>query len=299
MKPWAWLMVVGLPLSAGEIALSFDDAPRRDSVYFSGMERTQRLILGLKEAGVAQAVFFVTTGNIDGPQSRQRLEMYTEAGHLLGNHSHSHQHPDRMGAQAYVADIAHAHRQLKEMKGFRPWYRYPFLDEGRERETRNAVLAGLAELGYRNGYVTVDNYDFYMDTLLQRAVTDGKKVNLEKLKTAYLEILWQGIQFYDNIGRQVLDRSPKHVLLLHENDLAALFIVDLVAMLREKGWRIITADEAYGDPIAQVMPQTIWQNQGRVAAIARDKGFQGRDLVHESEDEEFLESYFMNAGVFE
>ena len=44
------------------------------------------------------------------------------------------------------------------------------------------------------------------------------------------------------------------MLLLHETDLNALFIVDLVAGLRAAGWTIITMDEAYRDPIAQMEP---------------------------------------------
>ena len=45
--------------------------------------------------------------------------------------------------------------------------------------------------------------------------------------------------------------SPAHVMLLHETDLAAFYITDLVAALKTKGWTIITNDEAYDTPSAQ------------------------------------------------
>ena len=45
-------------LSAGEIMISFDDAPNGDSEYYTGLDRTQVLIEKLKEQNVPQVVFF-------------------------------------------------------------------------------------------------------------------------------------------------------------------------------------------------------------------------------------------------
>ena len=50
---------------AKRIALTFDDVPRNAGVFLSEDERTTRLIDGLERAGVEQAAFFVTTGNLD------------------------------------------------------------------------------------------------------------------------------------------------------------------------------------------------------------------------------------------
>ena len=75
------------------------------------------------------------------------------------------------------------------------------------------------------------------------------------------------------------------MLLLHENDLAALFIGDLVAALRAKGWEIVSADQAYQDPIAGEQPKTLLLGQGRVVALAVDRGYTGRKGIWEDEDE--------------
>ncbi len=48
--------------------------------------------------------------------------------------------------------------------------------------------------------------------------------------------------------------APAHVPLLHETDLAAMYISDLVAELRRNGWTIVTADKAFADPINKAMP---------------------------------------------
>jgi hypothetical protein len=70
-------------------------------------------------------------------------------------------------------------------------------------------------------------------------------VDLEALKKMYITHIWESIQFYHNIALQNLVLSPKHVLLLHENDLAALLIGDLVKHIRSQGWKIISPTEDY------------------------------------------------------
>jgi hypothetical protein len=79
----------------------------------------------------------------------------------------------------------------------------------------------------------------HINGAVAKAIKSNTKINYNELKKFYLEHIWNSIQFYDNIGRQVLSRSPKHVLLLHENDLATLFLGDLIQFLKDKGWKII------------------------------------------------------------
>jgi peptidoglycan/xylan/chitin deacetylase (PgdA/CDA1 family) len=295
-----WLalaLLFAVSTQAREIAITFDDAPRGDGKRYTGPERTAALIESLSRGGVEGAIFFTTTRNLD--QSGQaRMLRYQQAGHFIGNHSHTHPHPHSVGLDAYVDDIRMADEQLRPMAGFVPLYRFPFLDEGRDVATRDGIRNALADLGYSNGYVTVDNYDFYMEFLYQRALEQGRNVNLEKLERAYVEILANSADFYDAIALQTLGRSPRHVLLLHENDLAAMFIDELAAELRLRGWTIISGPDAYQDPIADVVTDTLFNGQGRVAAIAATQGIPRRELVHEGEDEAWLETEFENRGVF-
>jgi hypothetical protein len=185
------------------------------------------------------------------------------------------------------------------MNGFAPWFRYPFLDEGRSKPVRDSIRSALKDLGLSNGYVTIDNYDWYLNSLLRKAKQEGKKVNHGNLRSVYLEHIWNSVQFYDSIARQTLGRSPRHVLLLHENDLTAYFLSDLIQLLREKGWKIISPTEAYEDPIATHIPEVLFNGQGRVGAIAREKGSAAKDLIQLSEDEAFLDELLRTRKVFE
>lgn len=227
----------------------------------------------------------------------RRLQSYASAGHIIANHTHSHPDLRETDLTSYLDDIKQAHRLLKHFVNFRPWFRYPFLSEGDTREKRDGVRNALEEMNYQNGYVTVDTYDWYMDWLVQDAINSGKKVYFDKLRKVYIKVLAESIDFYDDLARRVLGRSPKHVLLLHENDLAAMFVKDLVEHLEKNGWTIISAEEAYTDPIADIEPDTFFLGQGRVAALAHLAGDPGPFRKWESEAA--LQQLFNESDVFE
>jgi hypothetical protein len=121
---------------------------------------------------------------------------------------------------------------------------------------------------------------------------EGKTIDLSKLGQLYVETIVDTAEFNDRIARDTLGRSPAHVLLLHETDLNALFIADLVAGLRAAGWTIITMDEAYRDPIAQMEPDTLYLGGGRVTALASAAGRDPDSLRHERTDEAELARLF-------
>jgi peptidoglycan/xylan/chitin deacetylase (PgdA/CDA1 family) len=90
------------------IALSFDDVPRHAGGFFTPDQRTIKLIAALDRAGVDQAGFFVTTGNLqkpDGIGGEDRIRTYVSAGHVIANHSHSHQWLSRTDVNDYLADL--------------------------------------------------------------------------------------------------------------------------------------------------------------------------------------------------
>ncbi|HEY0115811.1 MAG TPA: polysaccharide deacetylase family protein [Allosphingosinicella sp.] len=304
MRCWARILLL-LGLLAGwavqaaaqkRIALSFDDVPRHAGAFFTPDERTRELIAALRRGRVDQAGFFVTTGNLerpDGAGGEARIAAYVAAGHVIANHSHSHLWLHRSEAADYIADLDRAAAWLSGRPGYRPWYRFPFLDEGRrDLARRDAVRAALRERGLRNGYVTVDNYDWHLDALASRAKREGRRMDMAALRQLYVETLVQASNFTDRVAVEAIGRSPAHVLLLHETDLAAMYVDDLAAALRADGWEIITIDEAYRDPIAGQEPDTWFLNAGRVAALAHLRGRQPRELMDERTDEAVLSRLF-------
>ena len=117
------------------------------------------------------------------------------------------------------------------------------------------------------------------------------------LKDLDVDDIGRSTEFYDAMAQKPLGRSRHHVLLLHENDVAALYIGDLVTALRERGFRIISPSEAFTDPIAEAEPDTLFLGQGRIAALAHEEGWAVRDLVSPTEDEDYLRRRFQEEVV--
>ncbi|MEO6380973.1 MAG: polysaccharide deacetylase family protein [Nitrobacter sp.] len=266
-----------LPDSRKMIALSFDDVPRAPGAFYTKEERTSRLIKGLHAAGVSQVAFFLNPGRIaSGDGAVDRIAAYTSAGHVLADHSFSHHDLSSMSADAFLADIDKAEAWLKGRPGYRPWFRFPGLNQGgRDQDKRRTVLAGLATRGLMVAPVTIDGSDWYLERLALDAQKAGKPIDDAALRDLYVETMVGSADFADALMRRTIGRSPAHVILLHETDLAARYIGPLIEALRKDGWRIVSADQAFADPIYHQTLDVPASNGTLPEAIAWQKGIAG------------------------
>lgn len=279
-----------------EIAITFDDSPRQAEGYFNGPQRAKKLIEELKSHDVAQVVFFSNSQALDvqrlGGEGRQRLKTYGEAGHIIANHTDTHPNFNEISLEEYVQDFLSAGEKLSQFKNFKKLFRFPYLREGDTREKRDGMRDMLNKLGYTNAYITLNNYDWYIESLFQNAIKKGVSIDFDRLRQFYVEVIMESIVYYDQMAQTHLGRSPKHVLLLHEMDISALFIGDLVDELRRQGWKIISPEQAYTDEIVEYQTEQLFPyNPGRIGEIARDKG-QTKGLWHKTLNEKYLERRF-------
>ena len=280
----AALFALATPAAAQKrIAFSFDDVPRTPGEFMPPQQRTERLIAALRRAGVRQAAFFVNPGNLQQPWGAGRegqIAAYVRAGHVIGNHSFSHPHLSEIGAPAFIANIDQAATWLHGRPGYRPWFRFPFLDEAsRDIATRDAVRAALRERHLMNAYVTVDSMDWLLDQLINQAPHD-RQLDMNALRDLYVRIIVESAEYSDRLARDALHRQPIQVMLMHETDIEAMFLPDAVAALRARGWRIVPIDEAYRDPIAAAEPDSPYLSS-RIGALASLPGMPPRELSPE------------------
>lgn len=279
------------------IAISFDDAPRGPGPVFSADERAARLIAALERAGVEQAAFFVNPAMIeraDRAGAEERLAAYAHAGHVLANHTDTHPRLQATEPEAFLADIDAAEAWLVDQPGRRAWFRFPFLDEGGpDAVKRDAVRAGLRERGLLNARVTVNASDWVFEQALSDTPADERDLVLEALSELYVSHHVAAAEFYDALSRRLTGRSVAHMLLLHENDLAALNVEALAAALRAHGWTIISADAAYADPIYASDPETRYAQGTLLERLAWRAGLEG-EVWFQGNEAEALRSRIEN-----
>lgn len=300
---FALTSIVAAPVFAQQkrIALTFDDVPNSDGPWLNDDERAARIIAELNKTGVKQAAFFlnpsrlvtVPDANADtiarAERGRAHVDAYVGAGHVIANHSNTHPGLSGTPATAYLADIDQAQQWLNGRKGFRPWFRYPYLDEGRQdKAKRDPVRVGLKDRGLLNAYATVDGLDWKFETMAADAVKAGKAVDRAALGKLFVETHVEAANFFEGLAIKTLGRSPAQVMLLHENDMAALYVGDLVRALEADGWTIITADEAFADPISKMEPDVPSTQGTRTELLAWEKRLPA-PRWYERNDEEVLE----------
>src|SRR6267142_1299260 len=272
-----------------QLAITMDDFNWRDNtVRLTGAERN-RAILGTLSANSLKAALFVIGRNVDSADGKNLLGKWNDAGHMIGNHTYSHRNyaTASMSAAVYAQDILRAEALLKDFKRFRKYFRFPMLKEGETAMKRDAMRTFLAGNGYRTGHVTIDNSDWIVDQRLTKRLTEHPEADIARYREFYLEHMWDRAQYYDDLARKTVGRTVKHTLLMHFNLLNALFLSDLLAMFKIKGWQLIDAEEAFADSVFAAQPKILPAGESIIWSMAKESGKIPMNLRYPAEDGEY------------
>lgn len=255
---------------ARELVIAFEHT-LQVSTSLDAMARSQMLVRNLATAGVPQAMFLIKTRGID-QKDRARLALYSAKGHLLVNAGHGHSLVTKSDLYAYEVGILKANRVLKGYSGYKQHVHFSYLHEFGDKNIQRSLAEFLQERGYRPAFTGMNpmrGVDQYLDQLYQKKISSNRVVNMAALESAYVEFIAQSLAREDAKAFNLLGYSPRQVLVLQENDLAAYFIVALVDHLIEQGWTMIAAERALDDPIANPIAANRWGANGYLNSITR------------------------------
>jgi peptidoglycan/xylan/chitin deacetylase (PgdA/CDA1 family) len=267
------------------VAITMDDVWWQKIPEGRRAESEDRLLNSLRNT---RAFLFAIGQAVDNQQGAKILDLWSSAGHRIGNHTFDHAPLSEAAKPAnFEAGILRTEQILRGHSGFRKWFRFPALKEGQTRAIRDRLRAFLALHGYRNGAVTIDASDWYYNQRLLERLQAEPKFDVTRYRQPYLDHIWNRAQYYDALSRQVLGRSVSHTLLIHYNFLNALFLPDLLTMFRSQGWGIVAAEEAFSDPVFNRQPDTAPAGESLLWALAKETGkFEGR-LRYPGEDDTY------------
>jgi peptidoglycan/xylan/chitin deacetylase (PgdA/CDA1 family) len=141
------------------------------------------------------------------------------------------------------------------------YFRHPFLDTGRDLQTRRDADAFLVERGYRIAPVTLDAWDWMFGGIYEDARKRGDTALQEKIVSSYLAYTDVVFAYYEQLSKQIMGYEPKQILLLHGNWLEADHIGELADLIRKRGYRFITLEDALSDQ-AYSLPDTYVGEEG-------------------------------------
>lgn len=142
----------------------------------------------------------------------------------------------------------------------------------------------LKERGYRNGHVTVDASDWYVDSRLRMRLLTDPTTDIQGFKEFYLEHLFERAVYYERLSYKLTGRHINHTLLLHHNLAAALFLDDLIALFKEKGWKIISAPDAYQDKVFQQESRNVPAGESLIWSLSKQSESATDPLRYPAED---------------
>lgn len=225
------------------IALTFDDSPMASKYFNHNVDKANALMSKLLCAGAPRVGFFAISSHINN-LGDEELRVYESAGHVIFNHSHSHSGLSKSDTLQYIEDIKTADKILRQYNAFRPWYRFPYLDYGKNKQQSDQVFDALKRMGYKDGYVTISTHDWYANSLYHKYFKHWKS---EEFSKKYVDMLAHRIEFQYYLQVRCNFMYPVNIVLLHANDINALFIGRVLERLKQKGWEIVDVETAYAE----------------------------------------------------
>ncbi len=270
------LMTAALPLSAQnppqrEIAITIDDLPAASANFMTGTEIVEMTakILGTLRDQKVPAVGFVNEkklykfGEVD--DRIKALSMWGDYGFELGNHTFSHASLNRVTLKQWEEDVIRGETVitllLAQHNMKMRYLRHPYLDTGRDLATRREAEAFLVDRGYRIAPVTMDAWDWMYAGVYEDARRRGDSALQQQLVSSYLSYTGTVFDYYEKFSKDLIGYEPKQILLLHGNWLEADHIGELLDVLRKRGYRFVTLQDALSDA-AYSMPDEYVGEEG-------------------------------------
>jgi len=270
---------------ATQFSITMDDFYWRNPVRQTAQERNQSILDTFNKHSI-KAAAFVIGRNVEQQEGKDLIAAWDKAGHVIGNHTYSHREfnaPD-VDVEAYEQDILRAEALLKGFPRFQKYIRFPMLKEGDTAAKRDRMRAFLAQHGYLNGHVTIDNSDWAVDQRLTARLKKEPNANLKPYREFYLEHMWARAEYYDSLARRVVGRPVKHTILTHFNLLNGLFLDDVINMFKAKGWEPIDATDAFTDSVFLAQPKVVPAGESLIWSLAKEKGTIAKTLRYPAED---------------
>lgn len=236
------------------VAITVDDLPAGgdgSSPSFDAVHAmNERLLRPFKDGripltGFVNAHHELTLG---ADNLRRILDLWLDAGAELGNHTYSHPDVNTVPLTEYTANIVKGEPILRAVLGPRGkalrYFRHPYLHAGATAETKAGLQRFLGDAGYRVAPVTLDNSDYMYAALYTRPEYR------ERVRREYIPYMESVVEFFERRSVEVAGREFPQVLLIHDNQLNADLMPDLLDMFRQRGYTFaplgaVLADGAY------------------------------------------------------
>jgi len=245
--------------AAQKLAITLDDLPQNGGLPpgVTRVEITKATLAVLKKRHVPPVYGFINSKKLEGSADGAEALKLWAAAEPVGNHTYTHMDLEQNPPEAFERDIEQDEPSLELLApagGDWHWLRYPYLHEGDTAEKRRAVRDYLKAHGYKIAQVTLDWEDYLWNGAYARCVAKNDAKSIEWLRSSYLSTA----SAYLDLGREqaklIYGHDINHVLLMHLGAFSSTILPDALDLLKKKGFKLVTLEEAESDPAYQSDP---------------------------------------------
>jgi peptidoglycan/xylan/chitin deacetylase (PgdA/CDA1 family) len=174
----------------------------------------------------------------------------------VGNHTYSHMDLETNPVEAFEREIEENEPALELLAGTVNWrwLRYPYLHEGDTLEKRRAVRIYLKARGYDIAQVSLDWEDYLWNTAYARCVMKNDTKAIAWLRSSYLSTASEFLDLGREQAKLIYGHDINHVLLMHLGAFSSTILPDALDLLKKKGFKLVTLEEAQSDEAYQGDP---------------------------------------------
>jgi peptidoglycan/xylan/chitin deacetylase (PgdA/CDA1 family) len=245
------ITVDDLPYAAGGPAVSSSDAAVAKEInqsILSALRRHHAPVTGFMVQKRAEELGIASGTEI--------LREWTKGEFDLGNHTYSHLDSNELSVAQIEDEIIRGEASLvalmKEAGKKTTFFRFPQNHTGDTKEKHDQVATFLSQHGYHLATCTIDNSDFLFNSAYVRMLSRHDTSSAEKLRREYLSYTDTEIDYYARLNKQVLGYEPPQVMLLHDNQLNADVIDQLLVLFEKKQYKFVSLERAQSDPVYQI-----------------------------------------------
>ena len=270
------------------VSFSFDDGNPNDILTYKGDEWNQMITAHLRRNNV-KAIWFVAGKGMDNKKGKQLLSRWNDAGHIIANHTYNHlnYNNSQITCINFIKEIQQCDSLISEYSNYQKIFRFPYLKTGNTIPKRDSLRAFLNENGFKQGWVTIDASDWYVNSRLIQRLKVEPKADIKGFKEFYINHMLDRAQYYNKLSKEINHRQIKHTILLHFNLTSALFLGDLIERFKKEGWEIDNYSDAIKDSIYEQMPAIMPSEQSLIWLMAKQAGKYEDILRYPGEDGDY------------
>jgi len=254
-----------------QVAITIDDLPAgmADRLPASDITAMTTKLLGTLRDQKIPVVGFVNEKKLYKPgevdERIKALQMWLDYGFELGNHTFSHMSLNQRELKDWEDDVVQGESVtrmlLTQRKMKLRYFRHPYLDTGRDLETRRKAEEFLTQRGYRIAPITLDGWDWAFAGIYEDAKKRNDTALQQQIVKDYLAYHDAVFAYSEQQSAELVGYEPKQILLLHASNLEADHIGELLDVLRKRGYRFIPLQDAISDS-AYSLPDTYVGEEG-------------------------------------